>query len=154
MYVDAQLTFSDAQAVTAAAGSTNVIDTGPLFSGNTGRNLGVGRQPAFIFITVDVAFTDASSDSTLTITLETDDNSGFSSAATVATLGTLPALTAAGTTMFVPMPIALDSVPYERYIRLKYTPNNGNLTTGSLTAGITVNVPAWTSTAAGFTPAF
>jgi hypothetical protein len=41
MFMDADLLFSDAQAVTATAASTNYYDTGPLYSGNTGRSLGV-----------------------------------------------------------------------------------------------------------------
>lgn len=147
MIIDNQLLFSDAQAVTAAAGSTNVIDTSPLFTGNTGRNVGMGR-PIYIFITVDVAFTDASSDSTLAVTLETDDNTSMSSATTIATLTTFAALTAAGTKFFAVLPMATN---YERYIGLRYTPANGNLTTGSLTAGLTLNVDQWTATAGGYT---
>lgn len=147
MYVDAQLTFSDAQAVTATAASTNQIDTGPLFSGNTGRNLGVGEN-LFIVVTVDVAMTDASSDSTITVTLETDDNSAFSSAATVATLGVIPAVTAAGAMFVYRLPIAT-SVPYERYIQLKYTPANGNLTTGSFTASIVKDASIYAQYASG-----
>ncbi|MCK1585483.1 hypothetical protein IVB03_39505 [Bradyrhizobium sp. 168] len=148
MYVDAQLTFSDAQAVTATAGSTNVIDTGPLFSGNTGRNLGVGHR-AYVIVNVDVAMTDAGSDSTITVTLETDDNAAFSSAATVATLGVIPALTAAGAVYAFGLPIA-GSVPYERYIRLMYTTTNGNLTTGSFTASITTDASIYAQYAPGF----
>jgi hypothetical protein len=150
MITDAQNLFSDSQAITAAAASTNVIDTGPLAIGNTGRNLGYG-QDLFIFVFCEVGMSDAGNDSTLTITLQTDDNSGFSSPTTVATLGTLPALTPAGTKFFFPMPIASDAVPYERYIRLLYTPNNGNLSTGTFSAGIVMNVDAYVSTAAGAT---
>lgn len=135
MYVDAQLTFSDAQAITATARSTNVIDTGPLFSGNTGRNLGVGER-LYIVVTCDVAMTDSGSDSTLTVTLETDDNAAFSSTAIVATLGSIPALTAAGAIFVYALPVA-GAVPYERYLSLLFTAVNGNLTTGSFTASIT-----------------
>lgn len=149
MYVDAQLTFSDAQAITATANSTNVIDTGPLFSGITGRNLGVGRQ-LYIAVTVDVAFTDSGSDSTIAISLVTDDNAALSSASTIASLGTLAALTPAGTSVFFPMPLP-NTVPYERYIALTYTAANGSLTTGSITASIVLDIDAYTSTVGGFT---
>lgn len=148
MIIDAQLTFSDAQAVTATANSTNVIDTGPLFAGNTGRNLGAGVRHPYIFITVDIAMTDASSDSTLAVALVTDDNAALSSATTIATLTTFAALTAAGTTFFAPLPV---SNSYERYIALTFTPANGNLSTGSFTAGITLDPQAWVPTASGFT---
>jgi hypothetical protein len=103
MFMDADLLFSDAQAVTATAASTNYYDTGPLYgatSGNTGRNLGVSTE-LYFSISVDVAMTDSGSDSTIAVSLETDDNTSFSSIATVATLVTIPALTAAGTKYFV-----------------------------------------------------
>lgn len=148
MYVDAQLTFSDAQAITATAASTNNIDTGPLFSGNTGRNLGVG-EPLWVIINCDVAMTDSGSDSTLTVTLETDDNAAFSSAVTVATLGIIPALTAAGALFVYRLPIAT-TVPYERYLQLRYTTTNGNLTTGSFTASITKDATIYAQYAPGF----
>lgn len=153
MFMDADLLFSDAQAVTATAASTNYIDTGPLgYVGatsstnpplNTGRNLGISSE-LYISISVDVAMTDSGSDSTITVSLETDDNSSFSSIATVATLVVIPALTAAGTKYFVKMPIAT-TVPYERYLQIKYTTTNGNLTTGSFTTAIVKNIDNWTS---------
>jgi hypothetical protein len=149
MYIDAQLLFSDAQAVTAAAGSSNVIDTGPLFSGITGRNLGVGAR-AYIWLTVDTTFTDSGSDSTLAVSLETDDNAAFSSATSLGTLTTLAALTASGTSMFFPLPVASAAAPYERYIRLKYTPANGDLSAGAISAGITTDIQQWVSTVGGF----
>jgi hypothetical protein len=128
MMLDKQLLFSEAQAITAAADSTNVIDLG------VARSIGVGEE-LYIFIEVDVAFTDSSSDSTLTVNLVTDDNASLSSDSTIQTLVTIPALAAAGTQYIVRLPIGT-TVPYERYIGLVYTPNNGNLTTGSITAGI------------------
>jgi hypothetical protein len=149
MILDAQLLFSDAQAVTAAAGSTNVIDTGPLFGSNLGRNLGIGER-TWIYMSVDVAMTDAGSDSTLAVTLETDADVAFGSPATVATLFTFAAVSPIGTAMYAAMPVASDAVPYERYIRLKFTPASGNLSTGSFTAGITKDISAWVSTFGGF----
>lgn len=143
MILDGDLLFSDAQAVTATAASTNYYDTGPLFSGNTGRNLGVSSE-IYFSISVDVAMTDSSSDSTITVSLETDDNTSFSSIATVATLVIIPALSAAGTKYFVKVPIAT-TVPYERYLQIKYTTTNGNLTTGSFTTAMVKNIDNWTS---------
>lgn len=142
MFMDSDLLFSDAQAVTATAASTNYYDTGPLFTGNTGRNLGVSEL--YFSISVDVAMTDSGSDSTIAVSLETDDNTSFSSIATVATLVTIPALTAAGTKYFVKVPIAT-TVPYERYLQIKYTTANGNLTTGSFTVALVKNIDNWTS---------
>lgn len=143
MILDNDLLFSDAQAVTATAASSNYYDTGPLFTGNTGRNLGVSDH-LYFSISVDVAMTDSGSDSTIAVSLETDDNTSFSSVATVATLVTIPALAAAGTKYFVKVPIAT-TVPYERYLQIKYTTANGNLTTGSFTVAIVANPDNWTS---------
>jgi hypothetical protein len=123
--------FSDAQAITAAAASTNLIDLG------ANRNLGVGED-LYVHVNVDVAFTDASSDSTLTVTVETDDNEAFSSPTTAQTIGTFPALSAIGASL---QPDAI----VERYMRLKYTPNNGSLSTGSVTAALVLGIQAYTS---------
>ncbi len=125
MILDALNLFSDAQAVTAAAASTNSIDFG------SARDIGVGEN-LYIAITVDVALTDAGSDSAIAVTLETDDNSGFASVASYALL-TIPALAAAGSKYYVR--ISPDQLN-ERYAQLRYTPSNGNLTTGSFTAAI------------------
>jgi hypothetical protein len=143
MFMDQDLVFSDAQAVTAAAASTNYYDTGPLFTGNTGRDLGAGERMWFA-ISVDVAMTDGSSNSTLTVDLQTDDNTSFTSASTVATLLTVPAVSAAGSIWFVPVP-RQTTVDYERYIRIYFTPNNGDLSAGSFTVAIVKDVDKWKS---------
>lgn len=143
MILDTDLLFSDAQAVTAAAASTNYYDTGPLFTGNTGRNIGVSEE-LYFSITVDIAFTDSGSNSTLTVDLQTDDNTSFSSIATVATLVTIPALAAAGTKYFVKVPIAT-TVPYEKYLRIYYTPNTGDLSAGAVTVALVNSIDNWTS---------
>jgi hypothetical protein len=135
MILDAQNLFSDAQAITAAAASTNLIDLG------ANRNLGVGED-LYVHVNVDVAFTDASSDSTLTVTVETDDNEAFSSPTTAQTIGTFPALSAIGASLKAKLqPDAI----VERYMRLKYTPNNGSLSTGSVTAALVLGIQAYTS---------
>jgi len=125
MLLDALNLFSDAQAVTAAAASTNSIDFA------SARDIGLGEN-LYLAITVDVAFTDVGSDSTLAVTLETDDNSGFASVASYALL-TIPALAAAGDKFFVR--ISPDQLN-ERYAQLRYTPVSGDLSTGSITAAI------------------
>ena len=141
MYIDAHNLFSDAQAITADAASTNLIDLGAI------RNIGVG-QPLYVVIVCDVAMTDASSNSTCTVTVETDDNASFSSATTAQTIGTFAALSAAGTRKVAL--IQPDAVN-ERYMRLKYTMANGDLSTGSFTAFLTQNIDAYTSYADGIT---
>lgn len=132
MLVDKKLTYSDAQAITAAAASTDVID----FS--EARNLGVG-EPLYIVVLVDTAFTDSGSDSTLSVALEMDSTESFTPDYT-RTLFTFPALSAAGTVKIAR--ISPDDMDL-RYSRLLYTPNNGNLTTGAVTAFITHDIQAW-----------
>lgn len=141
MFLDKDLEFSTAQAVTAAAASTNYVDTAPLFSGNLGRDIGVSSE-LYIYAVCTVAMTDSGSDSTLAVTIETDDNTSFSSATTLATMFTFPAVSAAGTKLFWKVQPGL---AYERYIQLRFTPANGNLTTGSFTAGFTKNIDSFKS---------
>lgn len=142
MIIDSLNLFSDAQAITAAAGSTNTIDLSAV------RDIGTGT-PLHVVIAVDVAFTDGSSDSTLTVALEGDSTTSFTPDATQ-DLVTIPALAAAGNKYIVTLSPGSAPLQY-RYIRLKYTPNNGDLTTGSVTAFIAMDVDKYTSYADNIT---
>ena len=133
MIIDAQLLFSDEQAITATAASTNIIDLGEE------RRIGTG-EPLYLVASLDEAMADAGSDSTITVTLESDSTSAFSSPATVMTLGTFAATSAAGTALKGVLP---PDVPTERFIRLNYTVANGNLSAGKVTAEIVKSVDAW-----------
>jgi len=126
MLIDKLLMFSEAQAITAAAASTNSLDMGPA------RDIGVGED-LYVFINVDVAMTDGGSDSTLTVDLYGDSTTSFTPDGKQ-TLFTIPAVSAAGTQYFAK--ISPDFAAQYRYLELYYTPNTGNLTTGSFTAGI------------------
>lgn len=108
MYIDSQHLLSDAQALTATAASTNVIDLG------ADRNVGVG-EPLAVVITCDVAL--AGTSPTFIATIQADDNSGFSSAATVIACPQKSAI-AAGDQIVLPLPA--DAMT-ERYLRLNYT---------------------------------
>ena len=141
MYVDAQTLFSDAQAITATAVSTNIIDFG------SARDIGIGQE-LYVVVVVDVVFTDVGSDSTVAVTLETDDNEGFASATVVQTIGTFAALTAAGSRLVARLQ---PDAGWEQYVRANYTVANGNLTTGSLTAFLTVDIQVWTAYPIGYT---
>lgn len=141
MILDAHLLFDDAAAHLTTEASTNLIDLSAI------RDIGTGEDLYFVIL-VDTAFTDASSNSTMAITLESDDNASFSSAATAQTIGTFAALSAAGTTLFAKLaPGAIN----ERYLRVKYTVANGDLTTGAFTAFLTKDVQKYTSYADGLT---
>jgi len=139
MYIDSQHLFSDAQALTATAASTNIIDLGG------DRNIGVG-EPMAVVITCDVAMGGTSP--TLVVTLQADDNSSFSSASTVLALPSLSAL-AAGAQLVLPVPQNLDT---ERYIRLNYTVG-GTSPTVTLTAALIPQsmIQNYASYADGFT---
>lgn len=140
-YIDAQYRFSNAQAITASAASTNIVDL------MAARNLGDGR-PLWLVVACVVTMTDAASDSTVAVTVETDDNSGFSSATTAQTVGTFAATSAAGTRFQVRLQPFTTA---ERYLRLQYTVANGNLTTGSYTAFLTTDPDRWTAYQDGLT---
>lgn len=142
MYVDSQLLFSDAQAVTAAAASTNSIDLGAV------RDIGTG-QDLYVVCVCDVAMTDSGSDSTLAVTLEGDSTTTFTPDGS-SELFTFAAAAAAGTVKIAKLSPAMAALQY-RYIQLKYTPANGNLTTGTFTAFITTNIDRYVSYADAIT---
>lgn len=135
MYVDAQNLFSDEQALTATAASTNLIDLGANRDIGTGENL-------YIVLVVDVALTDASSDSTVAVTIEMDALAAFGSPTTTQTLFTISAVAAVGTKLIAR--IQPDAVN-EQFMRLKYTMANGNLSTGTVTAFITKDIDKFTA---------
>ncbi len=140
MYVDSQLLFSDAQAVTADAGSTHQLDLSAV------RDIGVGEQ-LYIVTIVDVAMTDSSSNSTCTVALEGDSTTSFTPDYT-RDLYTFAALAAIGTVKIAALgPNDLNL----RYARLKYTMANGDLTTGSFTSFITKDLAKYTSYADAIT---
>ncbi len=140
MKLDAELMFSEDQAVTAAAASTNVIDLCAI------RDIGAGEN-LYIGVLVTETFDDTGDDSTLAVTLETDDADTFGSATTLATLTTFATLTPAGTILY--RRINPDE-NYERFIRLYYTPAGGNLSAGKVTAFIAKDVQNYRHYAAGY----
>lgn len=134
MIFDDTLTFSDEQAITADAASTNYIDlgaTGTPFGGSAlVRDIGPGC-PIPIAICVTAAFNTLTS---LTFQLQVDDNTSFSSATTVAQVTVPLAGLTAGAIIE-----GLDYVPSgadERYMRLYYDVTGTNPTTGKVTAGV------------------
>lgn len=141
-YVDSQLLLSDAQAVTASADSTNLIDLG------IARDIGTGAD-LYLVTVVDVAMTDASSDSTVTVTLQGDSTTTVTPDASQA-LFTIPATTAAGSVYYSKLDPGSAPLQYQ-YINVNYTVANGNLTTGSFTTFITHDIQKYVSYADGFT---
>ena len=136
MIMDLTTLFSNAQAVTATAASTNLIDlgaTGTVYGAAAALTRDIGRgAKADLALRVVESFNNLTS---LTITIETDDNAAFSSPTTVFTSPAY-ALTdlATGARHLLP-----DSIPVgvnERYVRLKYTVAGTAPTLGKITAGI------------------
>lgn len=130
MILDAQNEFSDSQAVTSTAISTNVIDLGAT---NNLKDIGAG-EPVYLVVQTVVAATDTGSDATLTVTLESDSTADLATSATVHfSTGALAfaAFSPAGTTLAA---VRLPSGSYERYLGVRYTVASGPLTAGQFDA--------------------
>lgn len=135
MILDNTAIFSDAQAITASAASTNIIDTGERgtafgHAAAVSADIGVGTE---IEVTCNVveAFNNLTS---LTIAIQVDDNSGFASAKTVASRQYALADIDAATILQFPaeLPVGTD----EQYVRLYYTVAGTAPTTGKITASV------------------
>lgn len=139
MIFSAQQLFSDDQAVTAAAVSTNVIDLGAPgtpYGAAAALNHDIGKGAKIpLLVQVTTAFGTAAGMTALTITLETG--------ATTA-LGTVIATETILIAALVPgKQINLDFLPNgitEQYLGLRYTPVTGNANAGKITAGIVMGV--------------
>lgn len=112
MFLDAQALFSDAQALTASAASTNIMDLG------VARNVFDG-EPMAVLMTVDVAADTASGNETYAFSIQCDDNSGFSSATSLINAHAISgsALTL-GSQHIIPIPVGQT---VEQYLRVYYT---------------------------------
>jgi hypothetical protein len=139
MIMDATGLFSDQQAITATAASTNLIDLGatgtPYGSASAlVRDIGKGEGVP-LFCGVTETFNNLTS---MSIGIEVDDNAAFSSAVTV---WTSPAYTlaqlATGAKYLLPdrLPVGVN----ERYVRLKYTVVGTAPSTGKVTAGVVMS---------------
>ena len=142
MILDAQNLYDQTNQHLTTGASTNIIDHG------IARDLGTGED-IYIVAVVTTAFTDAGSDSTMTLTLETDNDVAFGSPTTAAqTLGVFAALSAVGTILIAKLqPGALN----EQYSRVKYTVANGDLTTGKFTVALTKDIQKYVSYARNYT---
>lgn len=135
MLLDEQALFSDQQAITATAASTNFINLGavvtpPLSANALDRDIG-GASNIPLLIQVTEVFNNLTS---LTVAVQVDDNSSFSSPKTVATTGAIALADLVAGKKLMPhiVPIGTD----ERYMRLHYTVTGSAPTTGKIHAGI------------------
>ncbi|MNN10860.1 hypothetical protein D3C81_1237960 [compost metagenome] len=148
MILDKLNTFSDAQAVTATAASTNVIDLGPLTHGNTVRDIGAG-EPVYLFVSVGAAAT-AGGAATVTIALQTDTVENFATPTNLFVSATfaLADMGAGAQLVGIAVPRGV-----ERYLRLNYTVATGPLLTGTFYAGLVKDlqdIPGVQQYASGF----
>jgi hypothetical protein len=153
MILDKFLEFSDAQAVTSTAISTNVVDLAPLGNGvgsNTVRDIGSGEDVYLIVRTVEAA-TDSGSDATLTVTLESDSTENLATSPTVHfSTGALAfaAFSPAGAEV---AKIKLPAGDYERYVGVRFTVGSGPLTGGKFDAFLVKDAQSYRPYAVGST---
>lgn len=130
MILDRQTLFSDRQAITATAGSTDQIDLSPRGMGIV-RDVGAGSNLP-VLIQVVETFNNLTS---LTVSIQVDEDSAFGSPKTVAVSPAIPLASLVAGYNFP----ALDYIPRgsdERYLRLLYTVAGTAPTAGRITAGI------------------
>ncbi len=123
MILDKENLFSDDQAITASAASTNVVDLG------VSRDIGKGVPvPVLIQVTADFATLTS-----LTAEIETSDSEDFSSSDTLATSGAIPAADLVAGYQF---PMQYMPLGTKRYVRVNYTVAGTNASAGTVTAGV------------------
>lgn len=135
MLFDALTLFSDGQAVTASAASTDYIDLGAtgtpaLNSTALARDIGKGNKVKLRIQCTETFLTCTS----VKVAVQSDDNSSFSSAATVLETEAIPVASLVAGYVF-----NIDEFPRrtnERYIRLYYTVAGSSATAGKITAGV------------------
>lgn len=135
MILDNTAIFSDAQAITADAGSTNVIDTGArgtAFGHASALTADLGKgTDVMIACNVVEAFNNLTS---LTISVQVDDTAAFSSPKEVASK--TYALADINSTKQLSFPASIPEGADERYLRLYYDVTGTAPTTGKITAGV------------------
>lgn len=146
MYIDKNLEFSDAQAVTSTAISANVVDTLTIAEAagstgiveNTTQDLGQSGELYLVVIT-HTAATDTGSDATLTITLESDSTADLATSATVHYSSGAIAFANFATAGTRLVTVCLPHGLYERYLGVRYTVASGPLTAGAFDAFLTTD---------------
>lgn len=127
MIIDRNQQFSNEQAVTATAASTDVYD-----SRQANPNTGMDGRSALV-ITVDESATAAGA-ATVTFALQDSaDNSNFADVTSTAAIG--KATLVAGYQIVIPMPTKM-----RRYQRVNYTVATGPLTAGKFSAQIVAGI--------------
>ncbi len=129
MLTDADLMFSDDQAITASAASTNIIDL------TVAEDIGPGT-PIPLYVAVKEVFNNLTS---LTVKVETDSSAAFSSPKSVLEKVVPIADLIQGADL------SFGAIPHgtkERYVRLYYTVTGTNPSTGKISAMVAVGLQA------------
>lgn len=126
MLFDKKLLMSNAQAITASAASTDVIDRGDQ------KDVGRAADIPLCILVVE-AFNTLTS---LTIEVQADDNSGFSSPRILFSV----IVPLADLKLGYQTPVITLPQKTERYLRLNYTVTGTAPTTGKVTAGVVAGV--------------
>lgn len=159
MYLDNSLIFSSAQAITATAASTNIVDLTGFGSGNapnlifgsttfgTDQGVGDGMAVPKILCTVTTSFATLTS---LNVSAQFAPDSGSNTPGTYITYAETGAIPVAdlvagasvGTFGFPKMPTLLDGTltdyPMPRFMRINYTVAGSNATAGNVNAAIVI----------------
>jgi hypothetical protein len=123
MYIDKENLFSNAQAVTTTAPSTNYIDLG-----SAGRDIGTTN----IRFRVQVGTTfQSTGSSTCTIALQTDSTSAFSGPTTLFASAAIAKAAMVAGAVLVDIAVPRGTL---RYLRANYTVATADFTAGTLTA--------------------
>lgn len=145
MIVDGQLQFSNAQAVTAAAASTNVVDLSEV------RNIGEGKT-LWALTVVTTALTDGGSNTGTLVSIYGGATAGATTA--IQNLYTIPQIAAVGSgpyfAQLYPGLITTNPTDYE-FIEFYYAPQTANLTGGAFTSYITTDIQAFVAYKRGYT---
>ena len=149
MLLNSQEVFSDAQAVTSTAISTNVIDLNPVAGPNTLQDVGSG-EAIYLVVVTETTATDTSSDATLTVTLESDSTENLATSATVHYSTGAIAFAGFATAGTVLAAIKLPAGSYERYLGVRYTVASGPLTAGKFDAFLVKDVQQFRAYARNF----
>lgn len=137
--LDKQLEFSDSQAITVTALSTNVVDTLPGLRAGLVSNLG-GPEAAYLVIEVDTTMVGAGA--SLTASLESDSTANLATSPTIhATSGAVPVANLGAKAKVAVMPLPFGA--YERYLGVRYTVAGGPFTAGAVSAYITRDPSYW-----------
>ena len=139
MWIDKLNRFSNLQALTATAASTDILDLG------ADRDVGNG-EPIELVIVVGTALTSAGA-STLVAALQTDSAEGFGTVETLIQTPAIPkaSLVAGYEVLKVKLPLGI-----KRYLRVYYTVGTADFTAGTISAFLTPTRQAWKSYASGY----